>query len=345
MYTVTLEPSGHQFTADEHELLLDAGLRQGIALPYGCRGGSCGSCAATLLQGAIDYPEGEPMGLAPYDHDQGRVFLCQAVASSDVTFDCPQVGVEQDIEVKALPVRVEGMRRLNHDVMELTLKLPASERLRFKAGQYIDILWRGGKRRGFSLANAPYNDQYLELHIRLVPDGQFTTHVFEHMKPKALLRIEGPLGSFYVREGERPLILMGGGTGLAPLKGMLEQMKEQGFSRPVTLYWGVRTREDLYLDALLKDWSSRHAEFTYIPVLSEPGAGADWEGRTGWVHEAVLADTTVLAEYDVYMSGPPAMIAAGRKAFQASGLPDAQMFSDSFEYATDTLRAIAAGGE
>lgn len=343
MYTVTLQPSGHQFTVDDEEVLLDAGLRQGIALPYGCRGGSCGSCAATLLQGESSYPDGEPMGLAAYDRDQGRVFLCQAVAHSDLLFDCPQVGVEQDIEVKILPVRVEGMRKLNHDVMELTLKLPASERLRFKAGQYIDILWRGGKRRGFSLANAPYNDQYLELHIRQVPDGQFTTHVFEHIKPKALLRIEGPLGSFYVRDSERPLILMGGGTGLAPLKGMLEQMKEQGFTRPVALYWGVRAREDLYLDTLLSDWASRYAALSYIPVLSEPGDAADWTGRIGWVHEAVLADVADLAAYDVYMSGPPAMIQAGRSAFLAAGLPDAQMFSDSFEYAADTLLAMASG--
>ncbi|MEZ5478796.1 MAG: FAD-binding oxidoreductase [Thiolinea sp.] len=270
MYTVTLQPSGRQFQVDEQEAVLDAGLRQGVPLPYSCRGGSCGSCAATVLQGELSYPDGEPMGLAPYDKEQGRAFLCQAVAHSDLLLDAPHLGTEQELEIKTLPVRVEKLRKLNADVMEMTLKLPATERLRFKAGQYIDILWRGGKRRGFSLANAPFNDQYLELHIRHVPGGQFTDHVFEHMKEKALLRIEGPLGSFYIHESERPLILIGGGTGFAPLKGMLEQMKEQGMERPVRLYWGVRAKDDLYMDVLVRDWASRYDWLDYVPVLSEP---------------------------------------------------------------------------
>lgn len=344
MHTVTLQPSGLQFTADEQELILDAGLRQGLSLPYGCRGGACGSCAVTVLKGELAYPDGEPMGLAPYDKEQGRAFMCQAVALSDLEVDCPQLGTEQDIEVKVLPVRVEKLRKLNHDVMEMTLKLPASERLRFKAGQYIDLLLRGGKRRGFSLANAPYDDQYLELHIRHVPGGYFTSHVFEHMKPKALLRFEGPLGSFYIRDTERPIVLMGGGTGFAPLKGMIEQLKEQNFERPVHLYWGVRAKEDLYLDALVRDWAARNDWLTYTPVLSEPKDEDNWEGRTGWVHDAVLADLPDLTEHDVYMSGPPQMINAAKPAFSARGLADEHMFSDSFEFASDTLKAMAKGG-
>lgn len=341
MYTITLQPSGHIFTVDEQENILEAGLRQGVALPYGCRGGACGSCVATIKQGELSYPDGEPMGLAPFDKDQGKAFLCQAVAHSDLELDCPQVGTAQDIEVKVLPVRVEKLRKLNHDVMEMTLKLPASERLRFHAGQYIDLLLRGGKRRGFSLANAPYDDQFLELHIRHVPGGHFTSHVFEQMKVKALLRMEGPLGSFYIRDSGRPVILIGGGTGFAPLKSMIEQMKAQGFERPVHLYWGVRAKDDLYMDVLAKDWSARIDELTYVPVLSEPKEDDQWEGRTGWVHEAVLADFDDLPACDIYMSGPPPMIEAAKAAFLAKGVPDEQLFSDSFEYAVDTLQAIA----
>ncbi len=342
MHTITLQPSGQQFNVEEQELILDAGLRQGLRLPYGCRGGSCGSCAVTVVTGELDYPDGEPMVLSPYDKEQGRAFLCQATALSDLELDCPQLGTEDDIEVKVLPVRVEKLRKLNHDVMEMTLKLPASERLRFRAGQYIDMLLRGGKRRGFSLANAPYDDQYLELHIRHVPGGYFTSHVFEQMKPKALLRLEGPLGSFYIRDdSERPIVLMGGGTGFAPLKSMLEQMKEQNSERPVHLYWGVRAKEDLYMDALVQDWAARNAWLTYTPVLSEPKNEDQWGGRTGWVHEAVLADIDNLAEHDIYMSGPPQMIDASKTAFSAVNVPDEQMFSDSFEFATDTLKAMA----
>lgn len=341
MHTVTLQPSGHQFTTDESEVILDAALRQGITLPYGCRGGSCGSCMATVMQGELDYPNGEPMGLAPYDRDQGRVFLCQAVAYSDLELDCPAVNTDPDIDVKTLPVRVEKLRKLNHDVMEVTLKLPASERLRFRAGQYIDILWRGGKRRGFSLANAPFDDQYLELHIRHVPGGQFTGYVFEHLKVKALLRIEGPLGSFYIREGERPVILMGGGTGFAPLKGMLDQLRAQNNTRPVHLYWGVRRKADLYMDMLVRDWASRYEWLNYVPVLSEPDMEDAWEGRTGWVHDAVAKDFPDLSGYEVYMSGPPQMVNAAKPVFVAQGLLDDQMFSDSFEYAVDTLKVMS----
>ncbi len=342
MYTITLQPGGHTFTVDEQENILEAGLRQGIALPYGCRGGSCGSCAVTIKRGELSYPDAEPMGLAPFDRERGRAFLCKAVADSDMELDCPQVGAAQDIEVKVLPVRVEKLRKLNADVMEMTLKLPASERLNFRAGQYIDLLLNGEKRRAFSLANAPYDDQFLELHIRHVPGGHFTSHVFESMKPKALLRMEGPLGSFYIRDSERPIVLMGGGTGFAPLKSMVEQMKAQGFDRPVHLYWGVRAKDDLYMDVLAKDWDSRFELLTYIPVLSEPKDEDQWEGRTGWVHEAVLADIDELAGRDIYMSGPPPMIEAARTAFLDKGVPEDQIYSDSFEYATDTLNVMGA---
>lgn len=339
-FKVTVQPAGHTFWAESNEPLLEAGLRQGVALPYGCRGGVCGSCVATVLQGQVHYPDGEPMGLSPAELADGKTLLCVAYASSDLELDSPQVGVEPDIEIKALPVRVEKMRKLADDVMELTLKLPASERLRFLAGQYIDILLKDGKRRGFSLANAPVNDQLLELHIRHVPGGQFTSHVFNEMKEKALLRIEGPLGSFYIRESGRPLILMGGGTGFAPLKAMLEQMMVQGIDKPVHLYWGVRAKADLYMDAVVRSWVSRHPQLTYVPVLSEPMAQDRWEGRTGWVHEAVAADFPDLAGYDVYLRGPPPMVQAAKTAFLAQGLPEAQLFYDSFEYSPDTLKAM-----
>ncbi len=339
-YKITLQPSGHQFLVEDNEAILDAGLRQGIALPYGCRGGVCGSCAATIVSGQVHYPFGEPQGLAPYEEERGKTYLCMAGALSDLTLHAPQVGVEADIEIKTLPVRVERMRRLADDVMELTLKLPASERLRFLPGQYIDVLLKDGKRRGFSLANAPFNDQLLELHIRYVPGGHFTHYVFNEMKEKALLRIEGPLGSFHLRDTERPLILMGGGTGMAPLKSILEQLMEQGITRPVRLYWGVRAKQDLYLDSLIRSWVSRQQLLSYIPVLSEPNPEDEWQGRTGWVHEAVIADSNDLAQYDVYMCGPPPMIVAAKRDFTARGLPETQLFSDSFEFSPDTLKAM-----
>jgi CDP-4-dehydro-6-deoxyglucose reductase len=342
-YQVTVQPSGHTFQAQPNETLLEAGLRQGVALPYGCRGGMCGACAATVLSGQVHYPSGEPQGLSADDAQRGKAFLCLAAALSDVEINAPQVGATPDIEVKTLPVRVETMRKLADDVMELTLKLPASERLRFLAGQYVDILLKDGKRRGFSLANAPFDDQLLALHIRHVPGGQFTGQVFSTMQPKALLRIEGPLGSFYIRDSARPVILIGGGTGFAPLKSMLGQMMHQGLQRPVYLYWGARAEADLYMDQAVQAWVDLHPLFTYVPVLSEALPSDHWQGRTGWVHAAVANDFADLAAYDVYLSGPPPMINAAKTVFLAQGLPETQLFYDSFEYSPDTLQAIQAG--
>lgn len=341
-FKVTVQPAGHTFWAEDNEPVLEAGLRQGVALPYGCRGGVCGACVATVLQGQVHYTDGEPLGLSPYELANGKALLCVAYAHSDLVLDAPQAGDEPDIETKTLPVRVEKMRKLAADVMELTLKLPASERLRFLAGQYIDILLKDGKRRGFSLANAPTNDQFLELHIRHVPGGQFTEQVFTTMQAKALLRIEGPLGSFYLRESDRPLILMGGGTGFAPLKAMLEQLMAQGMSKPVYLYWGVRAKADLYMDSVVRSWAAHHPPLQYVPVLSAPEPEDGWQGRSGWVHAAVAADFPDLRGYDVYMSGPPPMIQAAKTAFLAQGLPETQLFYDSFEYSPDTLKAMQA---
>lgn len=342
-YRIKLHPSDLEFMAEANESILDAGLRQGVMLPYGCRGGVCGSCAATVLSGQVHYPFGEAQGLAPFDEERGQAFLCMAAAISDLELDVPHIGRDTDIEVKNLPVRVEKMRKLAADVMELTLKLPTSERLRFFPGQYIDILLKDGTRRGFSLANAPFNDQLLELHVRHVPNGKFTSYVFNEMQEKALMRIEGPLGGFYIHDSERPLILMGGGTGFAPLKSMLEQLMEAGLTRPVYLYWGVRAKADLYMDAVIRSWAARHPLLSYVPVLSAPKVEDAWQGRTGYVHAAVAADFADLSGFDVYMSGPPPMIEAAKPVFLAQGLPDNQLYSDAFEYSSDTLNAIKTG--
>ncbi|MGV6808750.1 MAG: CDP-6-deoxy-delta-3,4-glucoseen reductase [bacterium] len=345
-YTINITPSQHQFTADDNELILDAALKAGIAFPYGCRSGVCGSCLGDLVTGEVDYPYGEPMGIGAEDMAEGKHLFCQAVAKSNLTLHIPEIQREQDIQVKTLPARVQSLRKLAPDVMEMSLKLPSTERLQFLAGQYIDFLLADGKRRSFSIANAPFNDEYLELHLRHVDGGFFTDHVFNDMQEKALVRIEGPHGSFYLRnqesdQTERPLIFMAGGTGFAPLKAMMEQLIEAGSQRPVHLYWGVRAKQDLYSDYLAKTWAMRYPHVQYIPVLSEPKAEDNWDGRTGFVHQAVAEDFADLSNHDVYMSGPPPMILAAREAFTAQGLPQEQLYSDAFEYSEDARTAMA----
>jgi CDP-4-dehydro-6-deoxyglucose reductase len=225
--------------------------------------------------------------------------------------------------------------------MRLKLRLPATERLQFLAGQYIDIILRDGRRRGFSLANAPHDDEFLELHVRHIPGGRFTDQVFGDMKEKTILRFEGPLGTFFLREdSDRPVLLIGGGTGFAPLKSIVDHALHKGIERRIHVFWGARSRKDLYLQELAKSWADDHDNIAYTPVLSEPVPGDNWTGETGLVHEAVCDAYPDLSAHDVYMSGPPAMITAARSAFARRGLPDEQLFFDSFDYAADTRAAI-----
>jgi CDP-4-dehydro-6-deoxyglucose reductase len=335
-FTVTLNASGHQFLVDPQETLLDAALRQSIGLPYGCRNGQCGSCAARLVSGAVCYPDGEPPALA--EAAAGSCICCKAVPTADLELQVREAETAAEIEPRILPVRVVRIDHLADDVIRLYLKLPESQRLQFLAGQYLDFLLSDGERRAFSIANAPHDDELIELHIRHVDGGRFTDWAFSKMAEKAILRIHAPLGTFTLDEdSERPLIFMGGGTGFAPLKGQIEHAFHLGIERPIDLYWGVRARSDLYLPELPERWMETHRNFRFVPVLSEPGA--DWTGRTGWVHEAVLTDHPDLSVFDLYMAGPPPMIAAAREAFTEAGLPPERLFYDSFEYG-----ATAASG-
>lgn len=340
-HTVTIQPSGHTFQVNEDETVLEAGLREGLALPYGCRDGACGSCSARIVSGQVDYRDGNPPGLTERDRVSGKALLCQAFLSGDLTAEVREIGGSENVQVKVLPCRIAHMELLASDVMRLYLKLPVSERLQYLAGQYIDIILRDGRRRGFSIANAPHNDEYLELHVRRVPGGRFTEQVFTALKEKAILRFEGPLGGFYMDEhSERPAILVGGGTGFAPLKAMLEHAIHVGDRRPFHLYWGARHREDLYLNDLATGWARDHDHIRYTPVLSDAAQEDRWQGATGFVHERVCADLPDMSGCEVYMSGPPAMVEAARRDFSNCGLPESQLYFDSFEYSSDTLTAL-----
>jgi CDP-4-dehydro-6-deoxyglucose reductase len=334
-FKVRVLSSGHEFVVDSTETILEAALRHGLAFPYGCRNGLCGSCKGKVLHGAYQYV-GEPRALSDLERARGYALLCRARPLEDLVVDVREIAAAGDIAVRVLPCRVVRMERLCHDVMGLWLKLPAGERLQYLAGQYVDVLLRDGRRRSYSMANAPHHDELLELHLRYVPGGAFTEHVFREMKEKAILRIEGPLGSFYLREDSpQPMLFVAGGTGFAPIKAMVEHALAAGIARPMRLYWGVRARRDLYLDAVPRHWAAEHPHFEYTPVLSEPDPQEPWAGRTGLVHEAVAADYPELASHDVYASGPPVMVDAARAAFVARGLDLEHFCSDAFTYSAD----------
>ena len=335
-YSVRIESTNHVFQVNEGESILDAALRQSIILPYGCRGGACGACKGQVLEGRVSYDDGLPMGLSEEDYNKGFALFCKAIPQGDVVIKSKEISGSEEIEVKILPCRVHEKVQLNHDVILIKLVLPKTERLQFFAGQYINFLLKNGKHRSFSLANAPHDDEFVELHIRHIPDGKFTGEVFDEMKEKDMMRIEGPLGSFYLREeSERPIILMAGGTGFAPIKGMVEHALKIGLERPIHLYWGVRAKEDLYMDELAKSWSKQNPLIRYTPVLSEQKPEDNWSGRTGFVHNAIMEDYPDLSKHEIYGSGAPAMVYAGRDEFVKNGLDLDHYYSDAFEYQKD----------
>ena len=332
-YKVTVKPSGHTFEVADNETILNAALEAGINLPYGCRDGACGACKGRVVEGQVTYAGQFPAALTENERFAGYALFCSAMPLSDLVIESSEVLNNNGIRPRVLPVRVQKMEKLSHDVMAMYLKLPSSERMQFMAGQYVDFLLKDGKRRAFSLANAPHSDDLLELHLRLIPGGKFTEYVFQEMPEKAIMRMEGPLGSFYLREdSDKPIIFIAGGTGFAPIKGIIEHMLHHKMQRPITFYWGTRSLQDLYLPELPKQWTNEYSNFTYIPVLSEPLAQDEWRGRTGLVHEAVLADHADLSGYQVYCCGNPQMVEAAHLAFQERGMPENEFFSDAFTF-------------
>lgn len=343
--TVTLTPSGRMFTVTEGEEVMRAARRQGVHLSHDCGSGSCGACRARLISGQVHYPEGSPLALTALDVQQGEVLLCRVVPLSDLELDAQEISVGANLVVKTLPCRIVNKKRLNHDVEALYLKLPAVERLVFLPGNYIDVLLPDGHRRSFSLASPPHDSGLLELHVRHVPGGRFTTEVFEKLHEGALLQIQGPLGTFFLREdGTRPILMLAGGAGFAPFKAMLRHVFEQGPPRRIALYCGARAKRDLYADALVQKWVASQPNFSYVPVLSEALPSDHWPGRTGFVHKVLLTDHPDLSGHDIYISGPPLMIAAARKTFSAQGADPQRMFSDSFDYAPEVRAALEKHG-
>jgi CDP-4-dehydro-6-deoxyglucose reductase len=242
-----------------------------------------------------------------------------------------------DIQVRKLPARVQKLERAADDAMILHLTLPANERLMFLPGQYIDILLKDGTRRSFSMANAPHDDQFVQLHIRHVPGGSFTDHVFKTMKERDILRFEGPFGTFFLREeSNKPIVFVASGTGFAPIKSVIEAAFKKSIVRPMTLYWGARRPKDLYLNALPDRWAAEHPAFKYVPVISDALPEDGWTGRTGFVHRAVMEDFPDLSGHQVYACGVPIMVDSARRDFSSQcGLPENEFFADSFTTAAD----------
>lgn len=336
---LTLHPGNRTVSVREGETLLDAGLRQGIPMPFECPNGGCGVCKGVLLNGTVDYGVYHKSVLSDAERAERKLLLCCATPQSDleVAYEEGPAGREH---ARLYAAGVEAMDKLAHDVMRLLLRLPAGQSVPFQAGQFINIILDDGERRAYSFATAPRHSDLIELHIRLQPDGRFTPLLFNEMKVGDTIHFEGPLGASAMRDGEMPLILVAGATGFAPVKSMLEYAFEAGFKRKLIFYWGVRRRRDLYLPDLPEQWQREHANFSYIPVLSEPQPEDAWSGRSGLVHEAILADFPNLSGYEIYACGSIRMVEAAQPAFLAHGLEPDACFSDAFVPAARVDSAI-----
>jgi len=335
---INIANTSRSFDAAPDQALLEAAADAALNLPSRCKGGNCGACKARLVRGEIHYPNGPPLGLTGADIADGLILLCQARARTDLILETLEMRAADAAGRKRLPCRIERAQPLSHDVMGLYLRLPIAEDFTFEAGQYIDILLEGGRRRSFSIASPPHDARPLELHVRRVAGGEFTDRLFHEDMRASLLTIEGPLGQFTYRAQSvhvPRMLLIGGGTGIAPLLSILRHVIENDIERDMQLFWGVRSECDLYAQARLEQLSRRAASLTYTPVLSEPTTA--WRGLTGWVHDAAFAGVQDLGSIDVYAAGPPAMIAAVQREYAARGCDAGRLYFDSFDYAPDTL--------
>jgi CDP-4-dehydro-6-deoxyglucose reductase len=338
--TVTLKPAERSFTVDRDERILAAAIRQGIGLPYGCRDGACGSCKSRLLEGRVIHGAHQSKALSADEEAAGFILTCCATPQTDCVVEARSVPGAGEFPILKLPSRVMAIDKPSPDVAVLKLQLPANQNLQYRAGQYVEFILRDGARRSYSMANAPHllgTPPAIELHIRHMPGGKFTDHVFGAMKEKDILRVEGPFGSFFLREtSDKPMVLLASGTGFAPIKALLEHMEFKGVTRPTVLYWGCRSKADLYLHEWAEAAAARLPHLRYVPVLSEPKAEDGWTGRTGLVHQAVMADLPDLSGHQVYACGAPIMVESAERDFTARcGLPADEFFADSFTSAAD----------
>lgn len=334
-YTVAIPAAEKKFSVDDNEPLLDAAMRNGVLVPFSCRGGSCGACEASLLSGEVSYPNNKlPPALTPTAAQKGLVLMCQARACSDISLAVQEWPTTAN-PARPFPARIAKLNRVTHDVMIVHLQLPPNQKLDFVAGQYLDVLLPNQKRRSFSIANSPDSDGFIELHIRHVPGGLFTDPLFNSTKEKSVLRLEAPHGFFcFDHHAVTTPVFVAGGTGLAPIQSIIDSLLDSGYDRPIHLFFGVRGEQDIYAAETLARWN-RHENVTAIPVLSEPSG--EWTGATGWVtDQAANLLKQNPTNHNVYMAGPPAMINAGRTLFTTLGIDSSQISCDSFDYAAES---------
>ncbi len=336
-FQITVQPSSHQFACDADETVLAAAIRAGVGLPYGCKNGACGSCKGKVVDGAVEHKTYQQRALTDDEKAQGYALFCCATTAADLVIEAREVSGSSEYPVRKMPSRVASIDKVAPDVAIITLQLPANEALAYRPGQYIEFMLRDGKRRSYSMANAPGLDAPITLHIRYMAGGLFTEQVFNTLKERDILRFEGPHGSFFLREeSDKPIVLLASGTGFAPIKALVEHMIHLKSARPVSLYWGGRRPQDLYMHTLCEQWAASLPNFRYVPVVSHALPEDQWSGRTGFVHAAVMADLPDLSGHQVYACGAPIVVDSARRDYVAQcQLPADEFYADAFTSEAD----------
>jgi CDP-4-dehydro-6-deoxyglucose reductase, E3 len=329
-YPVTFEPLDRTLSVRCGETILSAALANGYPLAHNCKSGVCGSCKAKITKGVVEHGGAGFRGISEKEQSEGFALLCQAKPLSAVTVVCQVVQAVEGVPIRRVACRVQELDLLADDVMRIRLKTPAKDPVNYLPGQYIDILMNSGIRRSLSVASSPDDGEFIELHLRNY-GGPFSTHVFNRMKVNDLLRLEGPMGTFFIREdSEKPIIFVASGTGFAPIKSMIEHEVRKDNHRSMTLYWGGRRPSDLYLDTLAQEWVNKHGVH-YVPVISDARAEDAWTGRTGFVHRAVMEDFPDLSGHQIYACGAPIVVQSAQHDFVSNcGLADSEFYADMF---------------
>ena len=323
-FQVAVQNSAFRFPCEPNESVLDAAQRAGLEVPFSCRKGVCGTCKGRIISGEARAFAGDALGAA--ERAEGQVLFCNARPRSDLVIAPRSISKADPFARKIVDARVFRLQKLADDVMLVHLRFPAGIRVKFKAGQHLNLILDNGERRDFSMANPPRESDGAQLHIRHVPGGAFTSYVFETLKRGDRLKLEIPFGDFTLRESDKPILFVAGSTGFAPIRSIIEDMFIKNIRRAMTLYWGARTLSGLY-SKLPHRWAAQHPHFKYVPVISdapEPGI------RHNLVHKAVLEDHPRLASYEAYVCGVPVMTQAAQREFMAAGLPDDAFFADAF---------------
>ena len=331
MFHINFKSIGKSFVAEDNETILDAALKNKLALPFGCLSGNCGSCKGRILEGEVNHGDAKPFLLSGPEKEKGYALFCQAKPTSDLIIDTITFPGQAQPPRK-LPARITRVDKVTEDVVILELATPSSHAFTFTPGQYIDILLKDGKRRSYSMANLPVEKGVVELHVRKMNQGTFTEYAFGKMKAKDILRFEGPLGNFqFDTESDKAALFVASGTGFAPIKSIIEKLFFEEVERELKLYWGGRRPQDIYLSHLAEKWANERENFEFIPVVSEAIPKDEWRGRTGYVHSAVMEDYHSLENHQVYACGAPEMVEAAQRDFTRDrGLPEEEFFSDVF---------------